>query len=57
MGEELAPTPQALRDRAQHAIRLADGIIDERAITALQAFARELFQKAAELEAALTEAN
>ena len=54
MGEELAPTPQALRNQAQHAIRLADGIIDERAITALQAFAQELFQKAAELEAATT---
>ena len=54
MGEELAPTPQALRNQAQHAIRLANGITDERAITVLQAFAQELFQKAADLEAATT---
>ena len=53
MGEEPAPTPQALRDRAQHAIRLANGITDEQARTALFAFAQELIQKAAQIEPAI----
>jgi hypothetical protein len=53
MGENSAPTLQALHDQAQHAIRLADGITDERAKTALLAFAQELLQKAAQLEAAI----
>ena len=53
MGEEPAPTSQALRDQAQHAIRLADGITDEQARTALLAFAQELLQKAAQIEPAI----
>src|SRR5689334_18078242 len=54
MADKPAPTPEALREQAQHAIRLADGTTDERAKTALLAFAQELLQKAAELEAATT---
>jgi hypothetical protein len=46
MGEKPAPTPQALRDQAQQAIRLANGITDKQAKTALLAFAQELLQKA-----------
>ena len=42
--------PQTLRDQAQRAIRLADGITDERAKAALEAFAQELLEKAAQLE-------
>ena len=53
MIEKPDPTPQALRDQAQHAIRLADGITDERTKTALLAFAQELLEKAAQLEAAI----
>ena len=52
MGDKPAPTPQSLRDQAQHALRLADGITDEQAKTALLAFAQELLQRAAQLEAA-----
>ena len=50
MGERPAPTALALREQAQQAFRLADGITDERAKTALLAFAQELLQKAAQLE-------
>ena len=52
MGEKPTPTPKALRDQAQHAIRLAHGITDEQARTALFAFAQELVQKAAQIESA-----
>jgi hypothetical protein len=52
MGEEPAPTPQALRHGAERAIRLAHGILDEPAKAALLALAQELLEKAAQLEAA-----
>jgi len=54
MGKKPAPTPQALRDQAHQASRLANGTTDEQAKTALLAFAPELLQKAAQLEAAST---
>jgi hypothetical protein len=53
MGEKPAPTPQALREQARHATRLADGIIDERARAALLGYAEELIEKAAQLEAGI----
>jgi hypothetical protein len=54
MGDKPTPTPQALRAQAQQAIRLAHSITNEQARTGLLAFAQELIQKAAELEAAGT---
>jgi hypothetical protein len=54
MGDKPTPTPQALRAQAQQAIRLAHSITNEQARTGLLAFAQELLQKAAELEAAGT---
>ena len=50
MVEKPALTPQALRDQAQQAIRLAYGTTDKPAKTALLAFAQELLEKAAQLE-------
>jgi hypothetical protein len=57
MAENPAPTPQALRDQAQHAARLAKGTSDKQANAALLAFAQELLQKAAQLEATPTNAT
>jgi hypothetical protein len=54
MEENPAPTPQALRDQAQHATRLAQGTSDKQANAALLAFAQELLQKASQLEATST---
>jgi phosphotransacetylase len=54
MTETPAPTPQGLREKAQQAIRLASGITDEKAKAALLAYAQELIDKAAQLEAATT---
>jgi hypothetical protein len=52
MSEKPGPTPQALRHRAERAIRLAHGILDKSAKEALQALAQELLEKATQLEAA-----
>ena len=52
MGEKPAPTPQVLRDQAERATWLANGITDEPAKTALLTFAQELREKATQLEAA-----
>jgi hypothetical protein len=49
-----ASTPQELREESQRAMRLAEGTTDEKAKTALLAYARELLEKAAQLEAAAT---
>ena len=51
-GGKAATTPQALRDQAERAIRLALGLLDAPAKEALLVHAQELQQKAAELEAA-----
>ena len=51
MGEKPATTPQALRDQAERAIRLAHGTFDEPAKAALLTLAQELQEKAAQLEA------
>jgi hypothetical protein len=56
-GRKPAATPQALRDQAQHATRLAQGTSDKQANAALLAFAQELLQKAAQLEATSTSAT
>jgi hypothetical protein len=47
-----ADTPQALREMAGRARRLAAGILDEQAIANLTAFAAELEVRAAALEPA-----
>ena len=52
-GGKAATTPQALRDQAERAIRLALGILDKPAKEALLAHAQELQQKADQLEAAV----
>jgi len=52
MREKPAPTPQALRAQAEHATRLAHGILDKPAKEALLTLAQELLEKAAQLEAA-----
>lgn len=51
MAENPATTPQALRAQAEHALRLADGVADQRAKMVLLDFAEELLRKAADLEA------
>jgi hypothetical protein len=51
MVERPAPTPPVLREQAQRATRLADGITDEQARTILLDFAEELLERAAQLEA------
>ena len=53
MREKPAVTPQALRDQAERAIRLAHSIFDDRAKAALLAHAEELAQKAVQIEAAV----
>jgi hypothetical protein len=47
-----ASTPQSLREESQRATRLAGGTTDEKAKAALLAYARELLERAAQLEAA-----
>jgi len=54
MPKKPASTPQELREESQRAMRLAEGTTDERAKAALHAYARELLDKAAQLEAAAT---
>ncbi len=54
MPKKPASTPQELREESQRALRLAEGTTDEKAKAALQAYARELSDKAAQLEAAAT---
>jgi hypothetical protein len=49
-----APTPQELREKAQQATRLASGITDEQAKTALLIYAQEMLDKALGLEAVAT---
>jgi hypothetical protein len=54
MPKKPASTPQELREESQRALRLAEGTTDEKAKAALHAYARELLDKAAQLEAAAT---
>ena len=54
MAERPAPTPQALREQAQRATRLADWPTDEQTRTILLDFAEELLERAALLEAVMT---
>jgi len=54
MPKKLASAPQELREESQRALRLAEGTTDEKAKAALHAYARELLDKAAQLEAAAT---
>lgn len=52
MPQNPASTPQSLREESQRATRLAGGTTDEKAKAALLAYARELLERAAQLEAA-----
>lgn len=53
MGGKTVTTPQALRDQAERALRLADGTLDKPAKAALLTLAQELQEKAAQLEGAV----
>ena len=52
MPQKPASTPQSLREESQRATRLAGGTTDEKAKAALLAYARELLERATQLEAA-----